>query len=240
MLRVERLEVQYGRVKVVKGVDLDIAQGEIVALIGTNGAGKTSILKAISGLVGAAGGRVEFDGQEITNLKSHQIVAMGLAHVPEGRKVFADQTVEDNLILGAYTKVRGNQKHVRDLIDREYTRFPVLRDRRNQLAGTLSGGEQQMLAMSRGLMTEPKLLLLDEPSMGLAPKIVDQIVSTILDVRQEGTTVLLVEQMASVALGIADRGYVLQTGTIKLTGTGAELLNDPEVVRTYLGGSSRA
>lgn len=236
MLHIKDLVICYDKVKVLKEVSLEVNRGEIVTLIGANGAGKSSILRAISGLVKIVNGRIIFEGQDITGRKPHEIVASGICQVPEGRKIFADQTVLDNLILGAYTIVRKKKKHVQDMVEREFSRFPILRDRRNQLAGTLSGGEQQMLAMSRALMLNPKLLLLDEPSMGLAPLMVDKIIETILEIEKAGITILLVEQMASLALEIADRAYVIQTGTVKLSGTGKELLDSAAVVESYLGG----
>jgi branched-chain amino acid transport system ATP-binding protein len=235
MLSVRGLAVEYGHVQALRGVDLDVRAGEITAIIGSNGAGKTSMLMAISGLAPVTAGEVRFDGQPITRRPAHEITKLGITQILEGRQLFADQTVEDNLLLGAYTRL-GDRRRVRELIGRELDRFPILRQRRRQLAGTLSGGEQQMLAISRGLMSEPKVLLMDEPSMGLAPLLVQQIARTIRTLREEGATILLVEQMASVALRLADRAYVFENGRVSLTGTGRELADNPDVKRAYLGG----
>jgi branched-chain amino acid transport system ATP-binding protein len=204
-------------------------------LIGANGAGKTTMLNAITGLIRKQRGSISFKGKDITRMASHEIVRMGLTQVPQGRQVFADQSVENNLLLGAYTFVR-NRSRVGAMMEREYQRFPRLLERRAQLAGTLSGGEQQMLAISRALMINPEFLCLDEPSLGLAPLIVQEIGRTIKALSEAGTTILLVEQMATMALNLADRGYVLQTGSVVLEGTGKELLRHPEVVKAYLGG----
>ena len=235
MLQLEDLHVAYGPIQALDGVSLHVQQGEIVALIGANGAGKSTMLNAITGLVRKGRGAVRFKGKDITRALPHQLVRMGLTQVPQGRQVFADQSVEDNLLLGAYTFVR-DRARVRDLMEREFARFPRLRERRAQLAGTLSGGEQQMLAVSRALMVAPEFLCLDEPSLGLAPLVVQEIGRTIKTINESGTTILLVEQMATLALGLADRGYVLQTGKVVLEGTGQELLRHPEVVKAYLGG----
>jgi branched-chain amino acid transport system ATP-binding protein len=235
MLSVRGLAVEYGHVQALRGVDLDVRAGEITAIIGSNGAGKTSMLMAISGLAPVTAGEVRFDGQPITRRPAHEITKLGITQILEGRQLFADQTVEDNLLLGAYTRL-GDRRRVRELMERELDRFPILRQRRRQLAGTLSGGEQQMLAISRGLMSEPKVLLMDEPSMGLAPLLVQQIARTIRTLREEGATILLVEQMASVALRLADRAYVFENGRVSLTGTGRELADNPDVKRAYLGG----
>jgi branched-chain amino acid transport system ATP-binding protein len=237
MLDVKGLSVEYGHVQALRGADLEVREGEIVAIIGSNGAGKTSTLMAISGLAPVTAGRIRFRGEAITGRPAHTITGLGITQILEGRQLFADQTVEDNLLLGAYTRLR-DRRRVRELMDRELDRFPILRDRRAQLAGTLSGGEQQMLAISRGLMSEPKLLLMDEPSMGLAPLLVQQIARTIRQLRDEGATILLVEQMASVALALADRAYVLENGRVTLSGTGRALAQNPEVKRAYLGAES--
>lgn len=235
MLQLTNISVSYGPITALEGVELHVEQGEIVALIGANGAGKTTMLNAITALVRKQGGSISFKGKDITRAAPHDVVRMGLTQVPQGRQVFADQSVEDNLLLGAYTFVR-NRARVRELMEREFERFPRLRERRTQLAGTLSGGEQQMLAVSRALMVEPAFLCLDEPSLGLAPLIVQEIGRTIQQINAAGTTVLLVEQMATMALNLAHRGYVLQTGKIVLEGSGKELLSHPEVVKAYLGG----
>jgi branched-chain amino acid transport system ATP-binding protein len=235
MLTITDLHVNYGHIQALSGVSVTVAKGEIVALIGANGAGKTTLLTAISGLLRPKAGSIQFEGQEITKLTANEIVQRNLAHVPQGRQIFANQTVEDNLLLGAYSAKLSRQT-TRDRIDREYDRFPVLRERRQQIAGTLSGGEQQMLAISRGLMSDPRCLLLDEPSLGLAPMIVENIARTIRALNEAGVTLLLVEQMANMALRLAHRGYVLQTGRVVLEGTGRELLTHPQVVKAYLGG----
>jgi branched-chain amino acid transport system ATP-binding protein len=236
MLSLRALSVAYGHVEALRGIDLEAPQGEVTAVIGSNGAGKTSTLMAISGLAPITGGSIVFDGAQISGLPPHQITKLGIAHVLEGRQLFADQTVEDNLLLGGYTKLRGRSDGVRKLMEREMDRFPILRKRRAQLAGTLSGGEQQMLAIARGLMSDPKLILMDEPSMGLAPLIIQSIAATIRGLKDLGATIVLVEQMASVALQLADRAYVLENGRIKIFGTGAELARNPDVRKAYLGG----
>jgi branched-chain amino acid transport system ATP-binding protein len=236
MLSIEGLKVAYGHVEALRGIDLEARQGEITAIIGSNGAGKTSTLMAISGLAPISAGDIRFEGQSIARRQPHDITRLGITHILEGRQLFADQTVADNLLLGGYTRLPRHRARVAELLEREMTRFPILRERRAQLAGTLSGGEQQMLAIARGLMSEPRLILMDEPSMGLAPLVVKGIVSTIRSLREEGATIVLVEQMAAVALRLADRAYVLENGQIKLSGTGAELAHTPEVRRAYLGG----
>ena len=236
MLSLRALSVAYGHVEALRGIDLEALEGEITTIIGSNGAGKTSTLMAVSGLAPITGGSVVFAGQPISGLPAHQITRLGIAHILEGRQLFADQTVEDNLLLGGYTRLQGRRDHLNVFIEREMDRFPILRKRRKQLAGTLSGGEQQMLAIARGLMLQPKLMLMDEPSMGLAPLMIEEIARTILRLKSEGVTIVLVEQMASVALQLADRAYVLENGRIKLSGTGAELARNPEVRKAYLGG----
>jgi len=233
MLEVKDLEVNYGVIKAIKGVSFEVNEGEVISLIGANGAGKTTILHAVSGLLNKANGSVTFEGTDITKVPAHKIVSMGMAHVPEGRRVFAQLTVIENLKLGAYT--RKDKKELEDTLAMVYKRFPRLEERKNQLAGTLSGGEQQMLAMGRALMSHPKLILMDEPSMGLSPIFVEEIFSIIRDISAEGVTVLLVEQNAKKALSIADRAYVLETGNITLTGDAKELMNDESVKKAYLG-----
>jgi branched-chain amino acid transport system ATP-binding protein len=235
MLSVRSLRVDYGHVQALRGVDLEAREGEITAIIGSNGAGKTSTLMAISGLAPVTEGEILFRGAPITGRPAHEITTLGITQILEGRQLFADQSVEDNLLLGAYTRLR-DRARVRQMMEREMDRFPILRRRRGQLAGTLSGGEQQMLAIARGLMSEPTVLLMDEPSMGLAPLMVQEIARTILSLREEGATIVLVEQMASVALQLADRAYVLETGRVTLSGSGHELADNPEVKRAYLGG----
>jgi len=237
LLSVRDLLVRYGQVEALHGVSLNVYPGEIVALIGSNGAGKSTTLRAISGMITAASGSVTFAGQDITNLRSDQIVRQGLAHVPEGRQIFGDQSVFDNLLLGGVSLER---RAARTQADQEIRRFPVLFERRRQRAGTLSGGEQQMLAISRGLMSRPRMLLMDEPSMGLAPLLVRQVAQTILDLNAQGMTLLLVEQLASMALAVADRAYVIQNGVVRLEGSSAAVSRNPEVVRLYLGGAASA
>jgi branched-chain amino acid transport system ATP-binding protein len=235
MLSVRGLRVEYGHVQALRGVDLEAREGEITAIIGSNGAGKTSTLMAISGLAPMTGGEILFRGRSIARAPAHTITALGITQILEGRQLFADQTVEDNLLLGAYSRPRGARHRTAELMEREMRRFPILRERRAQLAGTLSGGEQQMLAIARGLMSEPRLLLMDEPSMGLAPLMVREIARTIQTLKDAGATVVLVEQMASVALQLADRAYVLENGRVTLAGTGRELADNPDVKRAYLG-----
>jgi branched-chain amino acid transport system ATP-binding protein len=233
-LEIAGLTISYGRTAAVKGIDLSVPQGQVVCLIGANGAGKTSTLRAVSGLLKPRAGTIRFDGTDIAGRRAHRIAAMGLLQVPEGRQIFADLTVDENLTLGAWL-VSGSAE-IADRRDRVLTRFPRLRERRRQLAGSMSGGEQQMLALGRALMGAPRLLLLDEPSMGLAPLFVEEIFAIIGDLRGEGTTILLVEQNASAALEVADYAYVLETGRIVLHGPAAMVANDPAVVRAYLGG----
>lgn len=233
LLDVQSIHAYYGNIHALKGLSLQVAEGEIVCLIGGNGAGKTTTLRVITGLLRPRSGSVSFQGNELTQLPPHTLPSKGIAMVPEGRGVFAKMTVTENLQLGAYT--RNDKAGIADDIERMFQLFPRLRERRNQLAGTMSGGEQQMLAISRGLMTQPKLLLLDEPSMGLAPLLVETIFETIEQINREGTTVLLVEQNAHMALQIAHRGYVLQTGEIVLSNDAKTLADDPMVQRAYLG-----
>ena len=232
ILKLDDIHVYYGAIHAVKGVSLEVNEGEIVALIGANGAGKSTILKTISGLMHPRNGSITFMDKDISHTEAHKLVHQGLAHVPEGRRIFLQMSVQDNLEMGAFT-----QKEVsKDDLEKMFTLFPRLKERRKQIAGTLSGGEQQMLAMSRALMSHPKLLMLDEPSMGLAPILVDQIFDIIKDLHAAGTTILLVEQNATKALQIADRAYVLETGAVTLSGTGAELAQSDEVRKAYLGG----
>jgi branched-chain amino acid transport system ATP-binding protein len=235
MLSIAGLRAGYGKIEVLHEVALSIEQGQIVTLIGANGAGKTTLLKTISGLIRPAGGTIDFEGESIVRRPPHRIVARGLSHVPEGRAILKRMTVLDNLRMGAY--VRSDGEVNRD-IESVFARFPVLAERRDQMAGTLSGGEQQMLAIGRALVARPRLLLLDEPSLGLAPKFVTRIFLTLRELRQEGKTILLVEQNARQALQVANRGYVMERGRIVLTGSGQELLNTPEVRQTYLGQSA--
>jgi len=232
MLEVEDLHVYYGEIHALKGISMRVAQGEIVALLGNNGAGKTTTLKTISGLLRPRVGRVLLEGRPIHALPPHDIVGRGVAHSPEGRKIFNRLTVTENLEMGAYLR---DDSAVRDDVDRVFELFPRLRERRLQVAGTLSGGEQQMLAMGRALMARPRILLLDEPSMGLAPILVEQIFETVSDINRQGTTILLVEQNAAIALSVAHRAYVLETGSVALTGAAVELAEHPDVQRAYLG-----
>lgn len=234
MLKVENLNVSYGAIQALQGISFDVAEGEIVTLIGANGAGKTTTLNALCGIVPAASGSVTFRDKNISNMEAHDIVSLGIAQVPEGRRVFADLSVEDNLNMGAYT--RKDAAGIKQDIEAVYERFPRLKERRKQLAGTLSGGEQQMLAIGRALMARPALLLLDEPSMGLAPLLVMEIFDIIQDLNKEGTTILLVEQNAHMALKIANRAYVLETGKIVLKGSAKELMQSEEIQKAYLGG----
>ena len=233
MLKVTDLEVCYGVIRAIKGISFEVNKGEVVALIGANGAGKTTILHTITGLIPSKAGKIEYEGKDITKLPGHKIVALGMAHVPEGRRVFSELTVLENLKLGAYT--RKDKAEISQTLQMVYQRFPRLEERKNQLAGTLSGGEQQMLAMGRALMSKPKIILMDEPSMGLSPIFVNEIFSIIKDVSADGVTVLLVEQNAKKALSIADRAYVLETGTITLEGDAKELLNNDSIKKAYLG-----
>jgi branched-chain amino acid transport system ATP-binding protein len=234
MLKINNLEVHYGAVEALKGVSLEVRGGEVVTLIGGNGAGKSTLMRAISGLEPVAGGAIEFGGRDISALAAHARVGLGIAQSPEGRQVFADQTVRDNLSLGAYLRKDKPADIERD-IELQFALFPRLRERQHQLAGTMSGGEQQMLAMSRALMARPRLLLLDEPSLGLAPLVVKEIFSVIRTLKEQGVTILLVEQMANQALKVADRAYVLKTGEITSSGPAAALLADPAVREAYLG-----
>ena len=234
MLEVRDLEVYYGVIKAIKGISFDVNEGEIIALIGANGAGKTTILHTVTGLISPKHGSITFEGHNLVKTPPHKIVSLGMAHVPEGRRVFAQLSVLENLKLGAYT--RRDSAEIAESLKMVYERFPRLEERKNQLAGTLSGGEQQMLVMGRALMSNPKLLMLDEPSMGLAPILIEQIFQIVEDLHKAGTTVLLVEQNAQMALSIATRGYVLETGKITMTGTGQELLHDDNVRKAYLGG----
>ncbi|MEN5181044.1 ABC transporter ATP-binding protein [Comamonas testosteroni] len=234
MLKLDSVKVSYGAIEAVKGVDLEVRAGEVVTIIGANGAGKSTLLKSIAGLEPLKDGKIVIGGKDCSQVAPHQRVGLGVAMSPEGRGVFADQTVRENLMLGAYSR-RGAPRAIEDAMEREFNRFPRLRERQHQLSGTLSGGEQQMLAIARALMSEPKLLLLDEPSLGLAPLIIKDIFDAIQQLRHSGLTILLVEQMAKQALGVADRAYVLETGLITLEGTGRELLNDPKVKAAYLG-----
>jgi len=233
MLEIKDLEVYYGMIQAIKGVSFDVNEGEVIALIGANGAGKTTILHTITGLINAQKGSVWFEGKDITKVPAHKIVSMGMAHVPEGRRVFANLTVLQNLKMGAYT--RKDKTEIEQTLDSIYKRFPRLMERQNQLAGTLSGGEQQMLAMGRALMSHPKIILMDEPSMGLSPIFVNEIFVIIKSVSASGTTVLLVEQNAKKALSIADRAYVLETGKIVLSGKAGDLLNNDSIKKAYLG-----
>lgn len=233
MLKITDLEVYYGVIQAIKGISFEVKEGEVIALIGANGAGKTTILHTVTGLIAPKAGKIEFEGNDITKTPAHKIVSMGMAHVPEGRRVFAQLSVYENLKLGAYT--RSDKTEIEQTLEMVYKRFPRLKERRNQAAGTLSGGEQQMLAMGRALMSHPKIILMDEPSMGLSPIFVNEIFDIIKEVSAGGTTVLLVEQNAKKALGIADRAYVLETGNIVLTGEAKALMNDESIKKAYLG-----
>jgi branched-chain amino acid transport system ATP-binding protein len=233
ILEIEDLHTYYGSIHALKGITLTVNEGEIVTLIGANGAGKTTTLNSISGIVRPRSGHVRVGGVDVTHEPPHQIVMRGVVQVPEGRRMFARLTVDENLKMGAYTVLDSNA--IREGIERSYTMFPRLKERHNQVAGTLSGGEQQMLAMARGLMSKPRILLLDEPSMGLAPVLVDSIFETIRQLHAAGTTILLVEQNARMALQIADRGYVIETGAIVMSDRAASLREDPNVQKSYLG-----
>lgn len=233
MLEVKDLNVYYGMIQALKGISFEVNEGEVIALIGANGAGKTTTLHALTGLVPAKTGSILFEGQDIRKIPAHKIVSMGMAHVPEGRRVFAQLSVYENLKMGAYT--RKDKEEIRQTLEMVYKRFPRLEERKNQLAGTLSGGEQQMLALGRALMSHPKIILMDEPSMGLSPIFVNEIFNIIQEVSKSGTTVLLVEQNAKKALSIADRAYVLETGKIALSGDAKELMNDDSIKKAYLG-----
>lgn len=233
MLEVKDLHVHYGVIEAIKGISFEVNKGEVIALIGANGAGKTTTLHTITGLIKPTSGNILFEGHDITKTPAHKIVSLGMAHVPEGRRVFAQLSVYDNLIMGAYT--RKDKDEIKDSLQVVYDRFPRLEERKNQMAGTLSGGEQQMLAMGRALMSHPSIILMDEPSMGLSPIFVNEIFDIITEVSKTGTTVLLVEQNAKKALSIADRAYVLETGNISLSGDASELMNDDAVKKAYLG-----
>jgi len=233
MLEIKDLQVYYGMIQAIKGISFEVNQGEVVALIGANGAGKTTILHTITGLIKPKSGQMIFEGVDITKVPAHRIVSMGMAHVPEGRRIFAQRTVYENLKLGAFT--RNDKQEFETTLGNIYKRFPRLKERRNQLAGTLSGGEQQMLAMGRALMSHPKIIVMDEPSMGLSPILVGEIFSIIEEVSASGTTILLVEQNAKKALSVADRAYVLETGNIVLSGDAKELLHDERIRKAYLG-----
>ena len=233
MLKVDNINVYYGAIHAVKGVSIEVNEGEIVTLIGANGAGKSTVLKTISGLMRPKTGNITFMSNSISSTAPHKIVQLGLAHVPEGRRIFLQMSVQDNLEMGAYTQTGNN---IQADLDKIFTLFPRLLERRRQIAGTLSGGEQQMLAMGRALMSHPKLLMLDEPSMGLAPILVEQIFSIIKEMNKDGTTILLVEQNAQMALSVATRAYVLETGSIAISGTGKELSESDEIRKAYLGG----
>ena len=232
MLKVDNINVYYGQIHTLKDVSIEVKKGEILALIGANGAGKTTTLRTISGLLRSKTGRIEFNDEDISHTEAHKLVSKGIAHVPEGRHVFLQMTVQENLEMGAYTNASYTKEGIADV----YQRFPRLKHRRNQIAGTLSGGEQQMLAMGRALMSRPHLMMLDEPSMGLAPILVQQIFDIIKELHAAGTTILLVEQNAEMALEIANRAYVLESGRIKLSGTGEELAKSDEIKKAYLGG----
>ena len=232
MLEVKDLEVSYGKIKAVKGISFTVEEGEVVTLIGTNGAGKTTTLRTISGLLRPSGGSIQFMGQDLSKIPAHQILTLGLAHSPEGRRIFPALTVEENLLLGAFAR---KDSEIKKDLQAAYDLFPILGERSKQPAGTFSGGEQQMLAMSRAMMSRPKLLMLDEPSMGLSPLMMKRIMSTVTTLQEQGTTILLVEQNAQAALKRANKGYVLEVGKIVLTGTGRELLASDDVRKAYLG-----
>lgn len=232
LLSVENIEVYYGVIKALKGISFEVNEGEIVALIGANGAGKTTTLHTITGLLRPKTGKIIYEGKEISKIPAHKIVSMGMAHVPEGRRIFSELTVYDNIRLGAYT--RKDKDEIEESIQNVYKKFPRLEERKKQIAGTLSGGEQQMLAMGRALMSKPKIILMDEPSMGLSPLLVNEIFDIIKEINKSGTTVLLVEQNAKKALSIANKAYVLETGTISLSGDAKELMNNEAVKKAYL------
>ncbi|QCX75935.1 High-affinity branched-chain amino acid transport ATP-binding protein LivF [Streptomyces sp. YIM 121038] len=233
LLEVEDLRVAYGKIEAVKGISFTVEAGQVVTLIGTNGAGKTTTLRTLSGLLKPSAGKINFDGQPLHGVPAHKIVALGLAHSPEGRHIFPRLTIVENLLLGAY--LRDDKEGIDKDIQRAYELFPILGERRKQAAGTLSGGEQQMLAMGRALMSRPKLLMLDEPSMGLSPIMMQKIMQTISELKAQGTTILLVEQNAQAALSLADHGHVMEVGRIALSGTGRDLLHDESVRKAYLG-----
>ena len=234
LLSVNDINVYYGAIHAIKGISFEVNEGEIVTLIGANGAGKTTTMQSVVGLIPKRGGTITFDGHDITKTPCHKIVHLGMTQVPEGRRIFQELTVYENLVMGAYLRKQDNE--FKADIERIYERFPRLAERKNQIAGTLSGGEQQMLAMGRALMSKPKLLMLDEPSMGLSPLLVDQVFDIIKDINKDGTTILLVEQNAGKSLAISDRAYVLETGAIVLSGTGEELAQSEKVKEAYLGG----
>lgn len=233
MLKVTDLQVYYGVIQALKGISFEVNEGEVIALIGANGAGKTTILHTVTGLINQKAGEIEFEGKDISHTPAYKIVAEGMAHVPEGRRVFAELSVYDNLMMGAYT--RKDKKEIAETLAMVYKRFPRLEERKKQMAGTLSGGEQQMLAMGRALMSKPSIILMDEPSMGLSPILVNEIFDIIESISKSGTTVLLVEQNAKKALSIADRAYVLETGKIVTSGKASELLEDDSIKKAYLG-----
>lgn len=233
MLEVNDLQVYYGMIQAIKGISFEVEEGEVIALVGANGAGKTTTLHTLTGLVPAKSGSIIFEGVDLTKTPAHKIVSLGMAHVPEGRRIFQQLSVYENLKLGAYT--RKNKKEIEESFEMVYKRFPRLEERKNQIAGTLSGGEQQMLAMGRALMSHPRIILMDEPSMGLSPIFVSEIFDIIREISESGTTVLLVEQNAKKALSIADRAYVLETGNIVLSGDAKSLMNDDSVKKAYLG-----
>lgn len=233
MLKIEDLHVSYGMIQAIKGVSFEVNEGEVISLIGANGAGKTTILHTITGLLKPNSGSVLFEGKELTTTPAHVIVKLGMAHVPEGRRVFADLTVYENLMMGAYT--RKDKREIAETLEMVYNRFPRLEERKKQTAGTLSGGEQQMLVMGRALMSKPRIILMDEPSMGLSPLFVNEVFDIIRKISASGTTVLLVEQNARKALSISDRAYVLETGKIALTGKSSDLINDDKIKQAYLG-----
>ncbi|MFD8379404.1 ABC transporter ATP-binding protein [Streptomyces sp. NPDC059679] len=233
LLEVEDLRVAYGKIEAVKGISFTVEEGQVVTLIGTNGAGKTTTLRTLSGLLQPLGGSIRFEGKSLTGVPAHKIVALGLAHSPEGRHIFPRLTIAENLQLGAF--LRKDADGIAADVQKAYDLFPILGERRSQAAGTLSGGEQQMLAMGRALMSRPKLLMLDEPSMGLSPIMMQKIMQTIAELKAQGTTILLVEQNAQAALSLADQGHVMEIGNIVLSGTGSELLHDESVRKAYLG-----
>ena len=233
LLEVKDLEVYYGVIQALKGISFEVNEGEIVTLIGANGAGKTTTMQSVIGLIASKAGTVTYDGKNITHVPCHKLIKLGMSQVPEGRHIFQELSVYDNLLMGAYTQK--DKKLIKETIEKVYDRFPRLKERKNQIAGTLSGGEQQMLAMGRALMCQPKLIMLDEPSMGLSPLLVDEVFTIIKELNAEGTTVLLVEQNAGKSLAISDRAYVLENGRIVLSGTGEELLQSDKVKKAYLG-----
>lgn len=237
MLEVKDIQVYYGMIQAIKGISFEVNEGEIIALIGANGAGKTTTLQTVTGLVSPKHGEIFFEGQDITKIPAHKIVSMGMAHVPEGRRVFAQLSVLDNLKLGAFT--RKDKEEIEETLVRVYKRFPRLEERKNQMAGTLSGGEQQMLAIGRALMSRPEIIMMDEPSLGLAPIVVRGVFDIIREINKQGVTILLVEQNANMALKAANLGYVMETGRITLSGTGAELLENEAVKAAYLGKAKR-